>query len=109
MGEGSYTSDALEVPRYEKAILTFWRGPLVGGGGTFPFRAYFEESQDGVDWYECDCTPTQPVTTTNTSEVYTIPFRKRWFRVRVALAANGSNVVAISTWLAGVLELREGP
>lgn len=106
VGEGTYTTVPMSVEAFDKGRVTFWRGPLVGGAASNPFRAYFEESHDAVTWTEAASTPSQPVTTPNTSAGYAISFKKRWFRIRVELLADAGDVVGISLWMVGALEAR---
>ena len=106
VGAGSFTMEPMPVVTFDKGQVLFWRGPLVGGAASDPFRAYFEESHDAVIWSEAATTPSQPVTTADTSGTFSIHFKKRWFRIRVELAANASGVVAISLWMVGELERR---
>ncbi len=106
VGAGTYTTEPVPVETLDKGQVMFWRGPLVGGAASNPFRTYFEESHDAVTWTEAATTPSQPVTTVNTSGGFAIHFRKRWFRIRVELAANASGVVGISLWMVGELERR---
>ncbi len=104
VGPGTYTTVPMLVEEFVSATLTFWRGVLVGGAATDPFRAYFEESHDAQTWTTAP--PTQPVTTTNASAGYPVDFTKRWFRIRVELAANAGGVVGISLWMAGTMVRR---
>ncbi|MCK6478981.1 MAG: hypothetical protein HUU06_00400 [Planctomycetaceae bacterium] len=106
VGAGTYTTEPIPVEGFDKGQLMFWRGPLVGGAPSNPFRTYFEESHDASAWSEAATTPSQPVTTANTLEGYAVHFKKRWFRIRVVLAANASGVVGISLWMVGELEQR---
>lgn len=108
VGAGSYTTEPLPMEGFDKGRVTFWRGPLVGGAASDPFRTYFEESQDAVTWTEAGTTPSQPVTAANTVGGFEVLFRKKWFRIRVELAADANGVVGISLWMVGELEQRVG-
>lgn len=107
VGEGTYTTEPLAVETFDDGRLQFWRGPLVGGAVSNPFRAYIEESHDATDWTPADTSLSQPITTANTSSPCGVLFRKRWLRVRVELAADAEGVVGITLWLVGELKLRE--
>jgi len=106
VGPGTYETVPLDVQRYENGHFIFWRGPLVGGAALDPFRAWLEESHDAQVWTVAGTTPSQPFTTANTSGGIAVVITKRWFRVRVVLAADANGVVAISLWMAGTLDLR---
>jgi hypothetical protein len=108
VGEGEYATAPMDVERFAGGWFTFWRGPLIGGGGT-PFETYCEESHDCVTWSTVTSVPTQPITTANASDKVSIVLRKRWFRVRVVLDGDANNVVAISMWMTGTWELRVPP
>jgi len=102
----SYKTAPVNVEPYANAKLTFWRGAMVGGAAMNPFKAYFEESHDALTWTEATVSPSQPVTTVNAVGDYVVSFAKRWFRIRIHTAANGSGVVSVSVWMAGVFETR---
>jgi hypothetical protein len=90
----------MAVEEYQRAVLTFWRGRLVGGSAIGPFLAYLEESHDANVWVQIGST----VDTVDASDKITADFSKRWFRVKVVLAEDANGVVALSMWMAGVLE-----
>lgn len=102
VGAGTFTTVPMSVEALDNAMLTFWRGPLIGGAASNPFGANFEESHDAVTWSEA----APPVTTANAIGGYAVPFRKRWFRIRVVLAADANGVVGISLWMVGGAERR---
>lgn len=107
VGPGTFATAPLRVEEYDGAHVTFWRGPLVGGAASNPFRVWFEDSHDALTWVTIPPTPPGfPITTTNTIDSYPVPFSRRWFRIRVILAADANGVVGISLWMAGVLERR---
>jgi hypothetical protein len=99
----------MDVTAFDKAHLVFWRGPLVGGAASNPFRLWFEESHDANQWTAAGF-GTQPLTEANTTvnagTKVTGIFVKRWFRVRVELAGDANGVVGITLWLTGSLERR---
>ncbi len=104
VGPGTYATAPLNVEEFFKGSVAFWRGPLVGGAAEDPFVAYFEESHDAVAWTEV---PPNSVDLVDRIDSYEIaPLTKRWFRIRVVLAADANGVVAISMWMAGVMERR---
>lgn len=109
-GESEFATAPLEVSRYDKAYVTLWRGPLVGGSGPPPplgslatFRAVFEASHDADTWIEVS----SAVTSFNTSSDFTVDLDRRWLRVLVSLTARtDTNVAAITCWATGSLRLR---
>ena len=103
VGPGTYATVPLDVTEFPGGLVTFWRGPLVGGAASTPFQAIFEESQDAQVWRS---TSPGTVTTVNRSDPYAVLFGQRWFRVRVVLAADANGVVALSMWLSGAFERR---
>ena len=103
VGPGTFATAPLGVEAFSGGEVTFWRGPLVGGAATSPFTAYLEESHDALVWTLAFPTA---VTQVNRSDSCAMPFTKRWFRVRVVLAANASGVVGISLWMAGAFVRR---
>jgi hypothetical protein len=108
-GPGSYATAPLPVEAFVRGVVTFWRGPLVGGvtpdpPDTYPFTAVFEESHDAVAWTEVQTV--DPFHDADASEKVVLPFHKRWLRVRVELVGDANNVVAISMWIAGLMEMR---
>lgn len=106
VGPGTYLTVPLDVQGYDDGHLVFWRGPLVGGAASNPFRTWFEESHDAQVWTQIVTAPSSPVSTANASGDFVVPLTKRWFRVRVELAADANGVVAISLWMAGALNLQ---
>ncbi|NUN52307.1 MAG: hypothetical protein HUU06_05910 [Planctomycetaceae bacterium] len=109
VGAGTFATVPMDVQAFDKAHLVFWRGPLVGGSASNPFRLWFEESHDATVWTEA-AFGTQPLTEANTTAnaglKVTGILTKRWFRVRVVLAGDANGVVGITLWLTGALEMR---
>jgi hypothetical protein len=108
VGPGTFTTEPVPVDRFAMGRMLFWRGPLVGGAASNPFRTYFEESQDRVTWVEAATSVSQPVTTADTVGPVGVIFWRKWFRVRVVLAADASGVVGVSMWMVGELQQRVG-
>lgn len=100
-GATTFTTIAMDVTEYSKAILNVWRGPL-SGGGLYKFTC--QESTDGVNWADC-AGATWPVDPTSGVEAqYEAELRRRWFRVKLELT--GTDPMT-STWAVGFLERRE--
>jgi hypothetical protein len=102
VGDGEFATAPLDVEAFESLTVTFWRGPLVGGAVSSPFATHFEQSHDALNWTAASGT----ITTANAVSNLSMPFTKRWFRVRVVLDADLNGVVAISMWLTGALRRR---
>lgn len=104
-GSDGFTTVALDVTAFSRAVVTVWRGVVIGDPPppmTDPFEIVFEESTDRVTWATCAGSPViQPVE--NVQLGCTVTLAKRWFRVRIVLAQ--ANNVA-SCWVAGFLEKR---
>lgn len=99
-GASVFTTIAMDVTEYQKAILNCWRGKLSGSSPTFAIA--FEESTDQVSWTTCtNGTGGDPGEETEVQ--YTPDLKKRWFRVKVTLG--GTNPVA-TCWAVGFLEMR---
>jgi len=100
--DNSFATVPLDVSAFSKAVLTFWRGPLLGGPGA-AFSAQFESSHDGVTWFPEGAA----ITSTDTSDKHDIDLDRRWFRVRIELTENPTNeTVGITCWATGNLEQR---
>jgi hypothetical protein len=98
VGPGTYTTAPFAAEAFSHADVRFFRGPLVGGAASDPFRAVFEESHDALLWTEV---PLTEVTTAGATSGFAVPFAKRWVRVRVELASDLNGLVALTTWLVG--------
>lgn len=108
-GEGSFTSAPLDVSGYSKAVLQFWRGPLVGtvSGATPSFAAVFQQSQVGYDdpgsWVDVGSV----ITSVNTVSTVELDLDRRWFRVKIDLVASLADLgVGITCWAIGSLVQR---
>jgi len=100
-GDSTFTTVAMDVTDYQKAILNVWRGKLVGSGPTFDIS--FEESTDQDSWTVCtNGSGGDPGTETEAQ--YTPDLNKRWFRVKITLG--GSSPIA-TCWAIGFLEMRQ--
>jgi hypothetical protein len=100
LGEGSFATAPMPVEAYQNIVVTFWRGPLVGGDATTPFEAFFEVSHDAYEWEVVE----GPIDDVNTSGKFDVELTKRWFRVRIELLGDANGVVGLSMWMAGVLQ-----
>ena len=101
---------AMDVSDYQSAVLNVWRGRLVLGVGiTTTFALTAEESTDQETWSTCagtNCSSFDPGP--DTEGQVTATLKKRWFRVRVALAlTQGSAFPQITCWAVGFLEQRK--
>jgi len=100
-GDSVFTTIAMDVSEYEKAIVNVWRGKL--GGSTPTFDITFEESTDQDTWTTCtNGTGGDPGTETETQ--YAPVLAKRWFRAKLTL---GGTMPTATAWAIGFLELRQ--
>ena len=104
IGGGTFITEPMLVEEFLTFQGIVWRGPLVGGAASNPFRLYLEESLDAsaATW-----AATSPITTADAWSACGMFFTKKWFRVRVELAADTDGVVGITLWMVGELERRE--
>jgi hypothetical protein len=102
VGPGTYTTAPMAVEDFAWSQVTLWVGPLLGGAASNPLGIYFEESHDAYNWSWM----LGPMTATDTAATYPLVFSKRWFRVRVVLAANAEGIVAITGWMNGAFRRR---
>jgi hypothetical protein len=100
-GAGEYTTVAMNVAEYAGAILSVWRGPLIGLSGVITFT--FQESTDRETWTTCSG-PTSMDPGEGTEAQVSPSFTKRWFRVRAEL---GGTDVSGTCWVLGSFESRE--
>lgn len=100
-GSGDFETTPIDVSAYEKAVLDYWRGKLLGGS-TPTFRVHFQHSSDGQSWSDI-VTATDPGQ--DTVQTITVTFLKKWFRVKVALTGS-TPAAAVTAWMVGVLEER---
>jgi hypothetical protein len=115
-----FTTTAIDVTPYVTAIVTVWRGVVLGlnaTSGTAPapptFQIWFEESTDQVVWSTCGGSPNggDPGTASSAGSYhydpgqhqYSIVLNKRWFRLKVQLYS-ATNVA--SCYAVGFLERR---
>jgi hypothetical protein len=100
-GAADYSTVAIEVSDYQKAILSAWHGPVLNGG-TLVFS--FEQSMDQKTWTICSGTTGGWTPGPGAEGQVTATLSKRWFRVRATLTeANAS----ATCWVLGFLERRE--
>ena len=96
----------LDVAKYSRAVLTVFRGPLVGATEPTPatFSLVFETSHDGVAWFELHT----PITTASDTTNLDLVLDRRWFRVRVGITVSSAPASkgAITCWAAGSLVSR---
>lgn len=109
------TTVAMDVTPYERAIVTFWRGKIIGTAPSstppYAFAVALEGSTDQVVW-----TPYAPEGATwtgtpvdgwelteNSQHQMIVILSRRWFRLRVRTFAN-DNVA--TCWAVGFLERR---
>jgi hypothetical protein len=97
-----FSTVAMEVPEYQKAIINVWRGKLIGTSASPKFT--IEESTDQVSWTTCGGTTANFDPGENVEAQYTATLTKRWLRITVELG-NADNV--LSCWAVGFLEQRE--
>ena len=100
-GETTFTTIAMDVSPYQRAILGVWRGILVGTD----FEVTCEESADQEDWTVCDGTNAEDFDPGEEDEgPVTATLRKRWFRLKIVLTGTDPQVTC---WAVGFLEERE--
>jgi hypothetical protein len=92
-GAHAFTTIAMEVTDYQKAIVNVWRGTLTGGGA---YAISFEESTDQVRWTVCTSGGASDPGADAEAQ-YTPDITKRWFRCTLVL----------TSWAVGFLELRQ--
>jgi len=99
-GAAAYATAPMNVEAYCKGTMTLWRGPLPGTS-TPTFKAYFEDSHDGVVWTPFNPSGEDPGE--DVAMVVRFDLQRRWLRVRVVL---GGTDPAVSCFAVGNLELR---
>jgi len=82
-GTASYTTIALEVTAFEKAIVNIFRNAMLGSVGNPAYN--LEESSDQVLWSVCAGTGADFNPPAGTETQYNATLTKRWFRIRLAL------------------------
>jgi hypothetical protein len=99
-GNTTFTTIAMDVTDYEKAVVDFWRS---AGAALIGLTIAFEESMDQVTWTPCAGGPfTDPGANSQTQ--FLPELTKRWFRISVTPSA-ASCVVTL--WCIGFLGMRE--
>ncbi len=100
-GASTFTSIAMDVSEYQKAIVNVWRGKLTGTSPTFTVS--FQESTDQDSWTTCtNGSGGDPGAETEAQ--YSPTLAKRWFRIVLTLAGNDP---VGSAWAIGFLEMRQ--
>lgn len=108
VGEGERTSVPIDVSSYSSAQIELWRGPLFGSGDDTPakFRAYLEESLDGVTWQPPADVAHGYDPGAEKSAVLSHMFTMRWFRIRVKVDIGSGfppTTPMVSCWAEGML------
>ena len=101
-GAGDFTTVAMDVTQYERAIVNVWRGELVGTSPTFGVT--FEESTDQTTWSTCSGSPSGGDPGQDTEQQWQPTLQKRWFRIKVAMGGTGP---VGTCWAVGFLEERQ--
>ena len=100
-GDGTFTTIAMDVTEFQKAIVNVWRGKLLGTSTNFQIK--FEESTDQDSWTTCtNGAGGDPGA--DTEAQYTPELNKRWFRA--VITTTGTDPV-VTCWGVGFLELRQ--
>lgn len=105
-GASGFITTPIDVTRYQGAIVTTWRGSLIGTAAPVPAAALkiaLEESNDQQYWTLCDGCPGGFGPIENEQLKFTINFTKRWLRLRTGLLS-ADNVV--SCYVTGFLQER---
>ena len=100
VGPNEFTTVPLDVSEYAKAVLTLWRGELVGDDGS-TISAVFETSQDAKEWSPAHVA----IESAPGSDILDFELEDRWLRFRIVLVTPGHEV-GITCWAAGSLEMR---
>lgn len=105
VGEGEFATAPLDVSAFGSAQIELWRGPLVGSSSGATFRAYLEESLDGVSWQPPSLSAQAHDPGPSASLVLSHIFSLRWFRIRVVLAVTppGTGKPVVTCWAEGML------
>lgn len=105
VGAGEFTSVPIDVSGVGSAQIELFRGPLLGEDASpaATFRAYLEESIDGVVW-QPDADHERPHDPgAGKSMVLAQIFSLRWFRIRVKLTDATANRPKVTCWAEGML------
>ncbi len=97
-GAETFYTPAIDVTRFEKAIVNMWRSPLVGPS----FTITIEESSDLITWTTVDGTTTDYALAASTEHQVTGNLAKQWMRAHIIL---GTGTVA-TCWVTGFFETR---
>lgn len=101
-GGQDFTTAGTDVSAYSTAVVTVWRGAIVGSI-TPAFRIWFQDSTDQQVWSLCSGSPSPGDPGENQRIVYTLSLSRRWLRARVE-AGGADNVLTL--WAMGSLEER---
>ncbi|MFO0931211.1 MAG: hypothetical protein U1E39_00730 [Planctomycetota bacterium] len=98
----SFTTIAMDVSDYEKAVVSFWR---AAGMNLTSLAITFEESMDQQNWSTCGGGPfTDPGSLTEGQ--FSPVLTKRWFRINLTLTT-GASAAIVTCWCIGFLMQRE--
>lgn len=92
-GGGRYETAPLDVTDYDRLVVEYGCGTVYGGGSV---TVLFEESHDGIEWFELDSTAV--------AVDVRVDLTRRWLRV-AAVVGSGK---AITCWCQGQLRRRVG-
>ncbi len=102
VGSGIYVTVGLDVTPFKSAIVTVWRGNLIGTSANFGVT--LEESSDQETWSVCTGTTPSTDPGANNEVLIDPTLDKQYFRIKMIL--NGAN--AGVTWFAtGSLQSRK--
>lgn len=102
VGPTQFYMDPLPVSAYSAFSVTLWVGIYAGGAPAAYFG--FQESNDGVDWTDCDGVAPLLVPSGPSSQDLTRSLTKAWVRASVGLTGAGT---ALTCYCLGYLEQRE--
>ena len=91
VGGGSHATAPLDVTDFDRLVVDFGRGGILGGGS---ISCEFQGSHDGVAWFALD--------SVGSAADVRLDLTRRWLRVVVTLAGGQ----AVTCWCAGQLRRR---
>jgi hypothetical protein len=104
IGQGVYLSAPVDVSAYADAIVTVWRGKLVGGG---TIKFVYQLSTDAASWADWLPGPPDPAFDPGENTALTVGFActQKWARMKVTLTEDGEPQ-AVTCWASGLLTER---
>jgi hypothetical protein len=99
-GAATFTTIGMDVTEYEKAIVSFWRGPAIN---MTTLTINFEESMDQLNWTTCGG-GAFPDPGASAEGQFQPTTTKRWFRISLTPAGTGP---VVTCWCIGFLMRRE--